>query len=36
MLRIIYMVGEHDRGRTDPCAKHNDGRRDPGRTDGCE
>ena len=30
------MVGEHDRGRTDPCAKHNDGRTDPGRADGCE
>ena len=30
------MVGEHDRGRTDPCAKHNDGQTDPGRTDGCE
>ena len=30
------MVGEHDRGRTDPCAKHIDGRTDPGRMDGCE
>ena len=30
------MVGEHDRGRTDPGAKHIDGRTDPGRTDGCE
>ena len=30
------MVGERDRGRTDPCAKHNYGQRDPGRTDGCE
>ena len=28
------MVGEHDRGRTDPCAKHNDGERTLGeRTD---
>ena len=30
------MVGEQDRGRTDPCAKHIDGQTDPGRTDGCE
>ena len=30
------MVGENDRGRTDPCAKHIDGRTDPVRTDGCE
>ena len=30
------MVGEHDHGRTDPCAKHIDGRTDPVRTDGCK
>ena len=30
------MVGERDRGQTDPCAKHNDGRTDPGQMDGCE
>ena len=30
------MVGEHDRGRTDSCVKHIDGRTDPVRTDGCE
>ena len=30
------MVGEHDRGQADPCAKHIDGRTDPGRTDGWE
>ena len=26
------MKGEHDRGRTDPCAKHIDGRTEPVRT----
>ena len=30
------MVGENDRGRTDPRAKHIDGQTDPVRTDGCE
>ena len=32
----MVTVGENDRGRTDPCAKHIDGRTDPGRADGCE
>ena len=32
LLRIIIMKGEHDRGRTDPCAKHIDGRTEPVRT----
>ena len=30
------MTGEHDRGRTDPCAKHIERRTDPVRMDGCE
>ena len=31
------MVGENDRGRTDPQrAKHIDGQTNPVRTDGCE
>ena len=34
--RIIYILGENDRGRTDPCAKHIEGRTDPVRTDRCE
>ena len=32
----MVTVGENDRGRTDPCAKHIDGQKDPGQTDGCE
>ena len=34
--RIIYILGENDRGRTDHCAKHIEGRTDPVRTDGFE
>ena len=30
------MVGKNDRGRTDPCAKHIEGRTDPVRMDGCK
>ena len=30
------MVGENDRGRRDPCAKHIEGQTDPVRTDGCD
>ena len=32
----MVTVGKHDCWRTDPCAKHIDGRTDPVRKGGCE